>query len=46
MEISMPLEDKEKYDKGYKRWVDKTRCPECNEPMEHIICPPSIIKIN
>ena len=45
-DIFMPLEDKEKYDKGYKRWIDKTKCPECGMPMEMPICRPRIIKMD
>ena len=42
----MPLEDFEKFQKGRKKWVEKSNCPECNKPMDLIISAPRVIKMD
>ncbi len=38
-EILMTVADKEKLEKGYKKWVAKTECPTCSKPMKNLIAP-------
>ena len=38
-EIMMRLSVKDRYDKGHKSVVNKTRCPECDKILKYLIAP-------